>query len=68
VKFQLSHFAALSMVMLGAILLPVWTQNPIEASPEEYRVDQAVFGLMDHMPKEDLQCNRFQRNAEQQMR
>jgi hypothetical protein len=56
------------MVMLGAILLPVWTQNPIEASPEEYRVDQAVFGLMDHMPKEDLQCNRFQRNAEQQMR
>lgn len=58
-KFQLSHFAALSMVMLGAILLPVWAQNPIEASPEEYRVYEAVFGLMDPIPKEDLHVTVF---------
>jgi hypothetical protein len=52
-KFQLSRFTALSTIMLGAILLPVRAQNQSDASPDEYKVYEAVFGLMDRIPKED---------------
>jgi hypothetical protein len=41
------------------ILLPVWSQNTSEASPDEYRVYEAVFGLMDHIPKEDPHVTLF---------
>jgi len=52
-KHQLSRFTGLCMVMLSAISLSVWAQNPGDASPDEYRVYEAVLGLMDHIPKED---------------
>jgi hypothetical protein len=53
VKHLLLRFAPLSMIMLGAISPPVWTQSQREASPDEYRVYETVLGLMDHIPKEE---------------
>jgi hypothetical protein len=41
------------MVMLGSISLPLGAQKQLDASPDEYRVYEAVLGLMDHIPKED---------------
>jgi hypothetical protein len=41
------------MVILGAISPPVRAQNRRDASPDEYRVYEAVFDLMDHIPKKD---------------
>jgi hypothetical protein len=46
-------------MMLGAILLPVWAQSQSDASHDEYQVYEAVFGLMDRMPKEDLHITIF---------
>lgn len=56
---HLSRLAILSIALLGVILLPVWSQNTSEASPDEYRVYEAVFGLMDHIPKEDPHVTLF---------
>ncbi len=49
----LSRFTALSMVVLAATRLLVWAQDERGAPPDEYRVYEAVLGLMDHIPKED---------------
>lgn len=50
--------AALLVTVLGTISLPCWAQQP-EVSQDEYRVYDAVLGLMDQMPKPDLRVTIF---------
>jgi hypothetical protein len=52
-KGELSRLTAFLMVMLGAISPPGRGQGGREASPDDYKVYEAVLGLMDQMPKKD---------------
>ncbi len=58
-KHKRSGIAALSIVIFGAISLPVSSQNASEVSSDEYRVYEAVLGLMDHIPKEEPHVTLF---------
>jgi hypothetical protein len=51
--YQLVTLASLSLVMLSVPPQPVGAQSQPEASPNDYKVYEAVLGLMDHIPKED---------------
>lgn len=51
-KFHSFFCASLILVMAGPIL-PAFAQQQPDASPDEYRVYEAVFNLMDHIPAND---------------
>jgi hypothetical protein len=52
-KRQTFYLIPLLLVVLGAVSPSARSQNQPEAAPEEYKVYEAVFSLMDHIPKED---------------
>jgi hypothetical protein len=58
-KRQIFRLIPFLLAMLGAVSLPALPQNEREATREEYRVYEAVLGLMDHMPKEDSRVTIF---------
>jgi hypothetical protein len=58
VKFHFFFCASLIMVMTGAIS-PALAQKQPDASPDEYRVYEVVFNLIDHIPKKDPHVSIF---------
>jgi hypothetical protein len=50
---------AFSFATLGAVSLLALPRNGREATREEYKVYEAVLGLMDHIPKEDPRVSIF---------
>jgi hypothetical protein len=52
-KREIFRLMPFLLAMLGAVSLAARPQNQREATLEEYKVYEAVLGLMDHIPKED---------------
>jgi hypothetical protein len=59
-KRQTFYPMPLLLLVLGAISPVARSQNQPEAAPEEYKVYEAVFSLMDHIPKEDPRVTIFE--------